>query len=250
MIRTLLVALCLLLLLLLLGPIGLAAAWLARSPRPLYALAFPAVRLLLWIAGVRFRVEGRERLDPERTYLFVANHASNVDPPILLLAIGRDIKVIAKASLFRLPLFGWLLRVAGMVPVHRDDRERAIGAVELAAASLASGNDFLVFAEGTRSRDGRLLPLKKGPFVMAIKAGVPVVPVVLSGTREMMPKGTRRLRPGEARVRFLPPVSTRGLTFADRDVLRARVEAEMRRALGEPAGPAPADCNAPGASLP
>ena len=130
----------------------------------------------------------------------MANHGCNVDPPLLLFAIGRDIRALGKASLFHLPVLGWVLRTAGFVPVHRGDRERSFAAVDEAAAALARGYDFLVFGEGTRSRDGSLLPFKKGPFVMAIKAAVPVVPVAVSGTEALQPKGSFRIRRGNAAV--------------------------------------------------
>ena len=236
MFRSLLSAATVLLLIAVCGPVALLASWISGSSRPIFAVAFPAVRLALWVAGVSILVRGRERLDPEETYLFVANHVSNADPPVSFLAIGRHIRVLAKASLFGLPVFGSLLRAAEMIPVERDDRERAIQSVDLAAEALRAGCDFLIFAEGTRSADGRLQDLKKGPFVLAIKAGVPVVPMIVRGTREIQPKGSAAIRPGRAEVEFLAPVPTVGLTLEDRDDLRQRVARAMLRALAEPAG--------------
>lgn len=240
MVRTAVVGIWTVLVVLVCAPLGLFVSWLKGSSGFLYRLAFPAVRSIVRLAGIELRVHGRERLDPETTYLFTANHVSNVDPPILLLAIGRNIRVLAKAALFRLPLFGRVLYRAGMIPVHRDDRRRSIRAVDEAADALRAGHDFLVFAEGTRSRDGRLQPLKKGPFVMAIKAGVPVVPVAVLGTREVLPADRVRLRPGSVTVHFLEPISTRELTFEDRDRLRGDVAAAMRSVLGAEAARGPA----------
>ncbi len=231
MIRTLATGAVTLGVLLTVAPVAIVACWLTRSVRPIYAGAFAAVRLVLRVAGIKAEVEGLEHLDAQQTYLFVANHRSNVDPLLLLVVIGRNIRALGKASLFRLPVFGWVLRTARFVPVHRQDREQAIRAVDLAAEGLASGHDFLVFGEGTRSRDGKLLPFKKGPFVMAIKANVPVVPVALRGTEVLQAKGSFWIRPGTAHVRFLPPVSTDGLTFADRAVLRDTVRQRIADAL-------------------
>ncbi|MFW6198221.1 MAG: lysophospholipid acyltransferase family protein [Acidobacteriota bacterium] len=234
MLRNLLVLPTLALLLSTVGPVALLAALALRSAGPVYATASPCVRLLVWLAGIEVRVRGREHVDPRRNYLFVANHQSNVDPPILFLSIGRRIKFLAKASLFRLPVLGRAMKVAEFVPVDRQDRERAIRAVDVAADALRRGHDFLVFAEGTRSPDGHLLPFKKGPFVMAIEAGVAVVPVVVRGTRAIQPKGAVALRPGIAEVTFLPPVPVDGLGYEDRTVLLERVRDRMASVLEAP----------------
>ena len=121
------------------------------SPRLLFGVAVPLSRFTLWVAGVRYRIVGLDRLDPGTTYLFMPNHQSNVDPPLVLVALRRRARFMAKASLFRIPLFGQALRVGGFVPVVREDRDRAIEAVNLAAEKLQSGIDFVVFPEGTRS---------------------------------------------------------------------------------------------------
>jgi 1-acyl-sn-glycerol-3-phosphate acyltransferase len=232
-VRSLVAGLSVGLLVALLGPPGIVAALLSGSPRPIYGLARPAIGWFFALAGVRLEVSGRERLDPGTAYLFCGNHVSNADPPANFLAIGRDIRVLGKASLFRVPIFGRLLRIIGAVPVDRSDRKRAIASVDEAAAALRAGHDFLVFGEGTRSRDGSLLPLKKGPFVMAIKAQAPVAPMIIRGTREVWPRGSFRVRAGVIRVRFLEPVSTAGLTFEDREKLRRRVESDMADELGQ-----------------
>lgn len=233
MLRSLIAGLSTGLLVLLLGPVGIIAALVSGSPRPIYALARPAMQLFFAIAGVRIEVGGRDRLDPRRTYVFCSNHVSNADPPAAYLAIGRDIRALGKDSLFRLPIFGRLLRIASFVPVQRGDRDQAVAAVDQAAAALRDGHDFLVFGEGTRSRDGRLLPLKKGPFVMAIKAQVPIAPMIIRGTREVWPRGSFRVRAGIVRIEFLEPVETTGLGYEDREGLRRRVEEQMAGALGQ-----------------
>ena len=233
--RALIAGLSVGLLVALLGPPGIVAALLTGSARPIYGLARPAIGWFFAIAGVRIEVSGHARLDSSTPYVFCCNHVSNADPPATFLAIGRDIRVLAKASLFRVPIFGRLLRIIGAVPVERGDRERAIASVDEAAGALRAGHDFLVFGEGTRSRDGVLLPLKKGPFVMAIKAQAPVAPMIIRGTREVWPRGSFRVRAGVIRIQFLDPVSTAGLTFEDREDLRRRVESEMAAELGQDA---------------
>lgn len=213
------------------GPPLLLVAWVTGSARPLFWAGATSVRLALALAGIRLRVTGRERLDPGTTYLFMPNHQSNLDPPVVLLAIGRDVRMMAKAPLFRLPLLGRALRLARFVPVVREVREQAIAAVREAAARLGEGYDFVVFPEGTRSRDGHLLPFKKGPFYMAVEAGVPVVPVAVHGTAALLPRGSRRILPGEVRVDFLEPVVARGGGTAAREDLRRRVRAALETRL-------------------
>lgn len=234
---------------LVLGPPTLLVSWLSGSPAPLFAVGGLGVRLGLCLAGIRVEVVGRERLDPRATYVFMPNHRSNVDPPVIYRALGRRVRMLAKAELFRLPILGAALRLAGFVPVVRQDRERAIEAVEEAVEWIRRGRDFVVFPEGTRSPDGSLLPLKKGPFVMAIKAAVPVVPVVIEGTAELMPKGDWRIRPGRVEVEILEPVATAGLTVEDKESLRSRVAVMLREGLGRrgalPAPAAPAAGSGP-----
>lgn len=215
-----------------LGPVGLLLAWLTRSARPLFALAEPAVRMLLALAGVRLEIVGRERLAPDTAYVFVANHVSNLDPPIAYIAIGRDVRALAKAELFRIPVFGSVLRRAGFPAVDRSDRSRAIAALQTAAAELTAGHDFLAFPEGTRSPTGALGAFKKGPFVMAIEGQAPVAPLLIRGTRELLPRGSLLARPGRVRVEFLEPVPTRGLQVGDRDDLRTRTHEAMAARLG------------------
>lgn len=231
--RSLLAMTLLVMLVVVAGPMGLLASLLTGSSGPIYALAFPAVRLFLRVAGVRIRVHGADNVSPDKTYVFVANHVSNADPPVALLATGRRVKSLAKASLFRIPVFGAVLRAAGMVAVERHDRERSVAAVDAAVELLRRGHDFLVFPEGTRSPDGRLRRLKKGPFVLAIKGEASVLPMVLQGTAEVWPRGSLGIRAGTVDVTFLPEVTTHGLGFEDRDLLLGRVQAMMATALGQ-----------------
>ncbi len=191
-------------------------------------------RILCATAGVTVRVEGLENVDVSRPAVFVSNHQSLFDPPALMLALPVNFRVVAKRSLFYIPVFGQALWAAGIIPINRADRERAIASMDRAAARVRGGLSVLVFAEGTRSRDGRLQPFKKGAFVMAIQAQVPVQPVIVTGSRPVLPKGAIFARPGTVTVRFLPPVSTAGFIFAQRDRLIAAVAERMRAALSRP----------------
>ncbi len=178
--------------------------------------------------GVRVQVEGRENVDPGQAAIFVANHQSLLDPPVLFFAIPANLRVIAKRSLFLVPIFGQALWAAGIIFINRKDRRNAIASMNRAAARIRGGMSVLIFAEGTRSRDGRLLPMKKGAFVLAIEAGVPVQPVLVTGTRDLLPRGALFPRPGTVRVTFLPALSTSGLTYDDRHQLLERTVSAMQ----------------------
>jgi 1-acyl-sn-glycerol-3-phosphate acyltransferase len=198
----------------------------------MYFLGHGGVGVALGFAGIRYRMVG-PRPPLESAVVFCSNHESNVDPPVLFQALHPRLHVLYKAELHRFPLMGWVFDVGGFVPVDRRDRHRSFEALEQGAASLRAGNSFLIFPEGTRSRTGQLLPFKKGGFLMAIQAQVPVVPVAISGGRESMRKGSALVRPVRVSVRLGQAIPTAGMTAAQRDVLIDRVRAEIERLLKE-----------------
>jgi 1-acyl-sn-glycerol-3-phosphate acyltransferase len=165
--------------------------------------------------------------------VFCANHESNVDPPVLFRALHRQLHILYKAELRNVPVMRTVLDVGGFVPVDRNDREQSMRSLDQGAASLRAGNPFLIFPEGTRSRTGALLPFKKGGFIMAIKAQVPIVPVAIAGGRNAMRKGSAWVRPVRVSVRIGRPVPTAGLTLDDRDELVERVRAEVQKLLDQ-----------------
>lgn len=193
-------------------------------------------RRLLRANGATLRVEGLEGLDPGGAYVFVANHASLVDIWALLAAVPQSVKFLAKRELMSWPLFGRVLRAAGHLPLDRGDLRHASAAYDEAAVKIRLGTSAAVFAEGTRTRTGALLPFKRGPFVLAIRAGVPVVPTWIGGTFEMLPRGSLRPRPGDVVVRLGRPIPTDDLAHQDRE--RLCREAEEAVALLAEGGPA------------
>lgn len=173
----------------------------------LYQAGVRGVRLALWLGGVRAEVQGREKLCARGAVVYMANHQSNCDPPAIV-SLVPPVLILAKEEFFRVPILGRAMRLRGFIPIKRKNRQEAIGALERGTELLGAGHSFLVFPEGTRSPDGRLLPFKKGVFIMAIKAGVPIIPVSVSGSRKIMAKGRLAIRPGKVRVTLHEPVRT------------------------------------------
>jgi 1-acyl-sn-glycerol-3-phosphate acyltransferase len=179
--------------------------------------AFSGVRL----AGVRVVTEGLERIDPAKTYVYMSNHVSNLDPPIIIPLIPGRTSVMAKKELFQYPVFGKVLRMGALVPVDRGNREAGIAAVREASAVLRQNISMTIFVEGKRSWDGKLLPFKKGPFYLAMECDVPVVPITIVGTHHVMPKGRFSVKPGTVNVIFHPPIEQKD--FGSREQLMAKV---------------------------
>jgi len=205
--------------LLVIGPPAILVAYLARRREWLYPYALFGARNWLRLSGVRVRVSGLERLDPARSYVFVANHRSFLDTAALFYHLRRRIGIIAKKELLKVPILGYGMGYVNILAIDRSTRARAIETMKAATDRLRRGVSFGVFAEGTRARPGELLPFKKGAFYMAVEAGVPVAPVAIKHTDELMGKGTGVARPGTVELVVLPPVETAGLS-TDEDVRR------------------------------
>jgi 1-acyl-sn-glycerol-3-phosphate acyltransferase len=163
-------------------------------------------RALTWMGRIPVQVQGRENLVPGQNYVFAANHRSNFDIYVLLAFLPGIFAFVAKKSLFKIPIFGQALHSLGCVPVDRENRQQAIRSLNDAAARLRGGKSMIIFPEGTRATTPELLPFKKGGFVMAMKAGLPVVPVAVNGTRFIQPRASFRVRPGPVRVVIKAPI--------------------------------------------
>jgi 1-acyl-sn-glycerol-3-phosphate acyltransferase len=218
--------------------IGLPAIAIGHILRKLFGVEdfiFPPAKfgllIYVWAAGARVHVSGLDRLDRDQAYVFIANHQSNLDPPLLFSYLGHNVGAIAKIELFRIPIMKQGFPLAHVVPIDRSNRERAIDSTRRGADELRRGHSLMAFPEGTRSIDGRVKEFKRGVFFMAIEAGVPIVPVVINDTRLVMPRGKKRIVPGDVYVEVLSPISVEGYTTENagelitrvRDLIAARV---------------------------
>jgi len=188
-------------------------------------------RSILAVSGVRVRVVGRERIDPSAAFICMSNHQSNFDIPVLLGCLPVPFRWLAKAELFKIPIFGRAMRGAGYIPIDRSDRPAAIASLRQAAAAVRSGVSVVIFPEGTRSPDGGLKPFKKGGFVMAIEAGVPIVPVALRGTFDIMPKGRLLIRPAEVTLAIGDPIPVTGYDIHAKEALMEEVRSALQQLL-------------------
>jgi 1-acyl-sn-glycerol-3-phosphate acyltransferase len=181
------------------------------------------------IAGAKVKLVGRDKIDPAGTYIFMSNHVSNLDPPILVPLIPGRTSVLAKKEIWRIPIVNKALDLAEIVPVERSNRDSAISSIRRAGEVMRHHINMTIFPEGTRSPDGRLMPFKKGPFHLAAETGFPIVPVTILGTYEMMPKGSSLVRSGTATLVFHPPIDPK--QFASREELVQAVREAINSAL-------------------
>jgi 1-acyl-sn-glycerol-3-phosphate acyltransferase len=197
---------------------------------PLYRAAMWIVRTGLRLAGIRLEVEGLDRIPSGKACIFMANHISNLDPPLLIPILPGRTSIFLKRSLMKIPILGFGMRLASFVPVDRAGTvDGAQESVRRARQLLEQGIHFTTFVEGTRSRDGRLLPFKKGPFYLALESNAPCVPVSIWGTESMMKKGSLRIHPGTAHITFHKPIYP--AQIADRELLMAAVRNAIASAL-------------------
>lgn len=213
------------------APLGIVLAIALGSKNLLYILGHWGVSMGLSLAGIKSQVIGRENIPADRAVVFCCNHQSNVDPPLLFEALHPRLHILYKRELSKLPLLGRAFQLGGFVAIDRTNREQSMGAIDQAAESLRRGNSFLTFPEGTRSPTGSLLPFKRGPFLMALKAQVPVVPVAIQGGTASMRKGSLIVRPTTVTVRIGEPVETRGMDVSDRETLAETVRARVEEML-------------------
>lgn len=203
--------------------------FITRNADFLYKLGMLIARFGVWLAGVKVEIRGLEKLDRRNTYIFMSNHVSNLDPPVIIPRLPGRTSVLVKKELFRIPILGPAMRLGSLVPVDRSNREAAIASVQAGVEVLKTGIHMTVFPEGTRSPDGKLLPFKKGPFYLATDSGTPIVPVTITGTEKLMPKGAAIIHLGKAVVTFHPPIAPQ--RFESKEALIDAVREAIASAL-------------------
>jgi 1-acyl-sn-glycerol-3-phosphate acyltransferase len=209
-----------------------------RSGETVFKIARLWSRLVLGVPGVRLNVVSRAELDPNRPYIFMCNHASMIDIWAGFVGLPVSFRFIAKKQLARIPLFGWAMWAGRFIFIDRQNALAARRSIEEAARRIKAGQSVLIYPEGTRTRDGRLMPFKKGGFHLAIDSGTDIVPLAIDGTRVLMPRGAMLIRAGEVRLQIGEPIPTAGLGPGDRERLVKQVHARIAEMLGEPP-PAP-----------
>lgn len=201
--------------------------WIRRSKTRVQQFPRTWGRMLCRIAGIRVRVEGQENLDPDQTYIFVGNHVSQADIWSFQGYNPHDFRWIAKKELFAIPIFGAAMRAIDFISIDRSRGRQAVKSLNKAAERIAEGSSVLIFPEGTRSPDGRLHPFKTGAIMLAIKAGVPVVPVGFNGTHQALPKGSLLSRGGEVVLRFGTPLPTKDFKAKDKKNLAITMQQQV-----------------------
>jgi len=189
-------------------------------------------RILLVLAGIHVELQGGQHLDARQRYVYVANHASLFDIPVLLATVPDNIRIMYKRELGRIPVFGWGLRLSPFIAIDRERSRDAAAQLDATIASMGSGASVVVFPEGTRSADGTLGSFRRGAFALAARSGRPIVPVVLSGTASIMQARSFRLRPGPVMCTVLPPVdvaqpATRAIEVQTLNAVRLSMESVL-----------------------
>lgn len=222
------------------GTISLIVSFFDRTGSIQIRVARRWAGTLLSVSGVRVRVEGLEQIDPSASYVFISNHLSYMDTPVALAYIPAQFRFLAKRGLFQIPFLGQHLSRAGHIPVPRGDPRAAVRTMQLAAEIIQKKKiSLLIFPEGGRSHDGELRPFKEGGAYIAIRAGVPVVPIAIIGTREILPYGSGAPHSGCVTLRILKPIETTQLSLKDRGPLTDRVRALILQELAPSNQPDP-----------
>jgi 1-acyl-sn-glycerol-3-phosphate acyltransferase len=219
-----------------LGIIGIIVSFFTRSGNPVHIIARIWAKSILFVSRIDVSVEGLSNIDSSQSYIYMSNHRSNFDIPVLLGCLPVQFRWLAKAELFKIPIFGRAMAGAGYVKIDRYNRESAFKSIDQVAAKMKGGVSVMIFPEGTRSEDGKVKPFKKGGFVMAVDSGVPIVPVVIRGTRSIMAKGSWRIYPGSVRLFIEKPIVTTGYTRDTKDDLIKYVRNVICDVYGKGAG--------------
>ncbi len=223
MIRTIFIWSCIVIDTLILGSLVIITYLFDRSGRAGHGVARLWAKVIVWVSGVKVKIEGLEHVRGEGPYLFMSNHQGAYDIFALEGHLPFHFKWLAKKELFSIPVLGWAMAAAGYISIDREGTRKTVEAMNEAARKIQKGMSVVVFPEGSRSPDGSIQPFKKGGFSLAIKSKVPIIPISITGSREIMPKGKWAASPGEIRIRIDHPIETQQYSLKDRKFLMEKV---------------------------
>jgi len=229
MIRTVFVWFCIVIDTLVLGSLVMIAYLFDRSGRTGHGIARQWAKVAVWVSCVKIRIEGLEHIPGEGPYLFMSNHQGAYDIFALEGHLPFHFKWLAKKELFSIPVLGWAMAAAGYIFIDREGTRETVKAMNEAAQKIHDGMSVVIFPEGSRSPDGSIQPFKKGGFSLAIKSGAPIIPIAISGSREIMPKERLIVRPGEIRIRIGQPIETQHWALRDWKLLMEKVRQAISR---------------------
>jgi len=229
MIRTALILLWIVLTTTFFGATAIIVSFFTRTGNPVHIVARIWARSIIIFSRVPVRVNGLSNIEPDKSYIYMANHQSNFDIPVLLGYLPVQFRWLAKAELFKIWGFGRAMRGAGYVKIDRFNQESAFDSIHEAAQKMKNGVSIMIFPEGTRSIDGRIKSFKKGGFVMAVDSGVPIVPVIIRGTWPIMAKSSLRINHGEVEMEIAKPIDTTGYSKETKEELMDKVRTVIRQ---------------------
>ncbi len=209
----------------------LAVAAIRSNARLIDGIIRLWARLIIGAAGIDLRVEGTDVIDRQQRYILIANHYSYFDIPCIFVAIPQPIRFMAKVSLFKIPVFGWAIGRAGFIPIDRKNRRTAVKSFEMAVGRIRKGNTVVVFPEEGRSRQRAMRPFQRGGFLLALRSGLPILPVAIQGTYDVYRAGAKRVTPGPVTIRVGTPIPTEGLTVRNKDRLLEASRAQITKML-------------------
>jgi 1-acyl-sn-glycerol-3-phosphate acyltransferase len=204
-----------------------------RSTSPLIdAIIRFWARSLVSGAGIELALDGQERIDPGQRYILVANHYSYFDIPCVLASVRQPIRFLAKVSLFKVPIFGWAIGRAGFIPIDRKNRRTAVKSLDLAAERIRKGNTIVVFPEEGRTKERLMRKFQRGGFLLAMKSGLPILPLAIDGTHDVFPVGANRIAPGKVVVRVGTPIPTEGRSVREKEQISEEARTQIATLLG------------------
>jgi len=212
-----------------LGIIAIIVSFFTRTGNPVHIVARIWAQSILMVSRIPVRVNGLSNIEPDKSYVYMANHQSNFDIPVLLGYLPVQFRWLAKAELFKIPVFGRAMRGAGYVKIDRFNQESAFESINEAAQKMKNGVSVMIFPEGTRSKNGRIRPFKKGGFVMAVDSGVPIVPVIIRGTWPIMAKSSLRINHGDVEMEIAKPIDTTGYSKETKEELMNKGRTVIRQ---------------------